>query len=161
MAVAIVAISGLGIQTFRLQSAKLETAGAVTTLAQERATAAAALAKQTETHRKSEQKLMAGATETRKKINDEINTLNTHNTSLLQRVRNAKATAAACMPAPTAVASNGQTVAGSAQPELLGSPGEADVLEASRADTIRLHLEGCYRDYDRAEEALKALNKAQ
>ena len=162
MAVAIAATTGLGIQTFRLHGAQLKTAEAVITLANERAAAVKATAAQLATYRKTEQSLMSSASETRKKTNEQIATLTLHSASLMQRVRNAQAAqSGANLSGTSAVASDGQVASEHTQPELLGSFGETDVSEASRADTIRLHLESCYRDYDRAEEALKVLGTAK
>lgn len=161
MFAAIAAASVLGIQTFRLHTTQLQLATATTTLANERAVAADARATQISNFRKSELSLVTGASETRKITNDKVNSLNAHSTVLLERVRSAQAAQLDRVPSTSAVAQDGQTVARTAQPELLGTLGEADVLEAVRADTIRLHLEACYRDYDRAEEALKSLATAK
>lgn len=158
MAAAIVAASALSVQTFRLHTAQLQRAEAVTTLANERTSAADARATQINNFRKSELSLVTGASETRKITNDKVSFLNSRSSALIQRMRSAQAAVKFVdLPSSTSVATDGQAVAGSAEPELLGSLGEADVLEAVRADTIRLHLEACYRDYDRAEAALKAL----
>lgn len=158
MAAAIVAASALGVQTVRLHTAQLQRAEAISTLANERATAADARATQIDNFRKSELKLVAGASETRKITHDKVSVINSRSSALIQRMRSAQAAVKFVdVPSSAPVASDGQAVAGSTEPELYGSLGEEDVLEAGRADTIRLHLEACYRDYDRAEAALKAL----
>ena len=162
MVAAIAATSALGVQTVRLHTAQLQKAEAVTTLANERAAASLARAVQIDTFRKSELKLVTGASETRKATHDQVATLNVRSASLLQRVLVAQASRCSPdVPATAPVATPGQVATRGAEAELLGSLGEADVLEATRADTIRLHLEGCYRDYDRAEAALKALDSGR
>lgn len=162
MAVAIAATSALGVQTFRLHVSQLSEAKAISTLANERAVAADGRAKQVDTFRKSELLLVTESFETRKVTHEKVSNLAVRNDALLQRVRNAESTKLVVdMPSTTTAPTDGEAVSGILKPELLGSFGEEDVREASRADTIRLHLEACYRDYDRAAETLKALGIAK
>ena len=67
-------------------------------------------------------------------------------------MRNAEAAAATArlVSAATKTACPGQAPAGSDRAELLGTFGSADVLEAQRADKIRIALGACYAQYDAA-----------
>lgn len=162
MAAAIIAASALGVQTVRLHTAQLQKAVAISTLANERAVAADARATQINNFRKSELSLVTGASETRKITNDKVSVLNSRSSTLIQRMRSAQAAVEFVdVPSSAPIASDGQAVAAGLAVELFGKLGEADVLEAARADTIRLHLEACYRDYDRAAKALKSLGTAK
>lgn len=159
-AAAVAVLTGLlGVQTWRLHVSQLATAKAVTTLATERAVASEARAIQQSNFRKTEINLGNSAAQTRKATNDQVRSLDVHSASLLQRVRNAAGAQSGDVSGTAAAPGDGQVVARSPEPELLGQLGEEDVREANRADTIRLHLAACYADYDRAKAALEALNQ--
>jgi hypothetical protein len=154
-------------QTFRLHTAQLETAHveareakAAQAYADERAKAALQFAAKSEANRKAETNLNKQAAATRQKTNEKIAALDARAGDLLERVRRAEARASgADVPGSSPAAGDRQAGPGGDGAELLGSLGTADVQEAKRADTIRLHLAACYADYDRAQAALEALNK--
>lgn len=162
MALAILAITLLVGQSWRLHVSQLAEAKAITTLANERAAAAQANTTQIGAIRKIENSMEVTASETRKTTNAQVSSLNVRSDSLLQRVRNAAVSAKpAEVPSTSAVAGDGQAAGRDPQPELLGQFGEEDVREAKRGDTIRLHLQACYALYDRAQEALNKLGKTE
>src|SRR3990167_558904 len=94
MALSIFLASMLGLQTWRLHTAQLEVAAAVSTLADERAVASAALATQQGENRKTEAELNTSAAQTRKATNDQVHSLGPQRDGLLKRVRIAEANAA-------------------------------------------------------------------
>lgn len=111
------------------------------------------LIKQQEAARATEQSLNEQASEARKKANDEINTLVTHRTLLLNRLRDYKGYSSDLSEATTTT-SDGRIAVTDAGASVLGTIGEEDVEEALRADTIRLQLISCYRQYNQARKAL-------
>lgn len=157
MAAAIALAVLLGTQTWRLHLAQLEVAATTTQLANERAAAAVELAEAQAAARNTETKMNTVAAETRKETHDQVRTLTTQRNALLDRVRRAEARAAAAqLPQASATACSGAPASGDHGSELLATIGTADVEEANRADTLRLHLLACYRQYDAAREALSA-----
>lgn len=162
MALAITCASLLLVQTLRLGASEIETAKVTTTLANERADwqkerveKATLLAAAVTRNRNTEYDLTEQATQLRKQTNVQVQTLSAQRDGLLQRVRNAEARlAAAHVPGADPTTVDRQAPAGGDGAELLGTYGEEDVREAERADLIRLHLASCYRQYDRAQEAL-------
>jgi len=156
MALAIVASIGLATQTLRLHSAQMAKAEAVVASATDRATASSNLAMGQEKARVTEYTLNTGAAGITKATNVAVQALSTQRDSLLQRVRIAEsnaATARLVSQAPS-TSSAGRALGGSDGPELLGTLGEADVGEANRGDTIRLHLAACYAKYGEVRKAL-------
>lgn len=146
---------GLGVQTWRLHTAHIALAAEQVSISNVRTKAATDLANAQAKHREIEQGLNTSAAQTRKETNDQIRVLSAQRTSLLDRVRLAEARATTSnMSQASATPSNG-TVAGRIDGgELLGSFGTEDVEEATRAETIRLHLKACYALYNRSAEAL-------
>lgn len=155
-ALSLVLLVLLATQTFRLHYAELREAKAITTLANERASSAEALVASQEETRIAENALSANAAETRKVTNDQVRTLTTQRDVLIKRVRVAEANAATAtlVSKVTAATSDRAAPQGNHGGELLSTIGEQDVDEAIRADTIRLHLVACYRQYDQARETL-------
>lgn len=163
MAAAIALSVLLATQTLRLHTSQLAHAAVKTQLsdtnsayAEERTKAATSLVAAHDAARTAEAGLGAAASEIRKETNDQVSALVTQRDSLRKRVRlaEARAAAAAIMPQAAAVAPARQAPSGVPRAELLAPIGEEDVVEADRADTIRLHLAACYRQYDKAREAL-------
>ena len=108
--------------------------------------------------RSTEAGLVADHIAIQQKTHEQVQTLSRQRDALLSRLRRAEANASsrsACTDAPTTTYA--QAPQGDNGAEFPGSLGEEDVREAERADTIRLHLAACYAQYDRAEDALKAL----
>lgn len=103
-------------------------------------------------NRQAEQHLQAVADQERIKANEQISNASRRADSLAVRVRNAEAAAATARLVSRAhqAACAGQAAAGSDGAELLGSLGSADVLEAQRADKIRIALGACHAQYDAA-----------
>lgn len=146
----------LALQTVRLDLTQKDLAKAKETLEQEHAVASAAMAVSTIAARETELGLGVSAANTRKETNDQVQTLSRERDALLRRVFIAKANAAtaAIVSKATAASCDGTTPRGDDSAELLGTIGSADVEEATRADTIRLHLAACYEQYDQARQAL-------
>lgn len=146
----------LALQTVRLDGAQTDLAKAKEVLEQEHAVAAAALTVSTIAARETELGLGVSAAATRKETNDQVQALSRQRDDLLQRVRIAesKAATAALVSKATAVAYTGPAARVGDPAELLGTLGSADVEEATRAETIRLHLAACYRQYEQARQAL-------
>lgn len=103
-------------------------------------------------NRQAEQHLQAVADEERAKADEQINIASRRADDLISRVRNAEAAAATArlVSSATKTACTGQAAAGGNGAELLGSLGSADVLEAQRADKIRIALGACVAQYDAA-----------
>lgn len=103
-------------------------------------------------NRQAEQHLQATADQERAKANEQIATVSRRADSLAVRVRNAEAAAATARLVSRAhqAACAGQAAAGDSGAELLRPLGSADVLEAERADKIRIALGACYAQYDAA-----------
>lgn len=140
---------------YRMGAASVQVKWDADTALRASVTATALAARQGE-FRKTEILLNNSAAETRKATNDQDLIRNTQRDVLLKRVRVAEANAATntLVSQVTTVTGAGPAPTGGDGPDLLGSLGSADVEEANRADTIRLHLKGCYADYNRAKEAL-------
>ena len=110
--------------------------------------------------RKTETSLNDGAAITRKETNDQVRAITRERDALLKRVRDAESRAKPSNPVVSQTSpatSDGEVATGDVGGEFLNQLGEEDVLEAERADVIRLHLKACYRDYDRAKEALEQM----
>jgi len=153
----LVVIGGLLVaQTMRLHKSQLEVAGLELEIASERAATAIAVAAAIESVRKTEQDLGLSSAVTRKETNEAIRNLTAQRDSLLRRLLNAEANGATSSPMPkaSAAASTGGATQGSDGTQLPGTIGSEDVEEALRADTIRLQLAACYRQYNKAREAL-------
>lgn len=118
----------------------------------ERLKAQEQLALAVQNNRQAEQHLQAVADDERAKANEQINAVSRRADSLAVRVRNAEAAAATArlVSTSTQTACAGQAATGDSGAELLGSLGSADVLEAERADKIRIALGACYATYDAA-----------
>ena len=160
MALSVAALSLLAVQTWRLHTAQLDTATAVTTLANERAIASEARSTQNTDFRKTEIALSNFDSQTRKNTNEQVRIVAAQRDTLLNRVRIAEASAkSGGLSCSTTTSDDGASTSRRDKPELLAQIGTADVLEAERADVIRLHLEACYTQYNRAQEALKEFNK--
>lgn len=146
----------LALQTVRLDLTQKDLAKAVDTLDQERAVAQAALTVSTIAARETELGLGVSAASTRKETNDQVEALSRQRDDLLKRLRNAesKAATAALVSKATSASCAGPAARVGDPAELPGTLGSEDVEEASRADTIRLHLVACYRQYDEARKAL-------
>jgi hypothetical protein len=146
----------VGVETRRLHNGQLEELEAKTTLSNERAAAAVALAKQEQEHRDKERSLQASANQSRKETDEALRLSTTRRDDLLKRLRNTKTATNHCVSEATTTTSNAAT--GSADPgsELLGSLGEEDVQEAGRAESIRLDLISCYRQYGDARKVLES-----
>ena len=146
----------LVLQTVRLDMAEHDLEKVTDTLNQERALAQAALTVSTIAARETELGLGVSAASTRKETNDQVEALSRQRDDLLKRLHNSesKAAAAAVVPKATATTCTGEAPRVSDPAELPATIGREDVEEASRADTIRLHLAACYRQYDEAKKAL-------
>ena len=118
----------------------------------ERLKAQEQLALAIQNNRQAEQHLQAVADEERAKADEQINVVSRRADSLAIRVRNAEAAAATArlVSRTNQAACTGQAAGGGDGAELLGSLGSADVLEAQRADKIRIALGACYAQYDAA-----------
>lgn len=158
LAVALATVFGglLIVQTVRLHGAQLEVAELQVEIESEKATAAHALAVSTIEARETEIALGSKASDTRKETNEQIRNLTVQRDALLKRVLNAElnAAAAAVVSKATSTPISGRASKGSDGGELPGSLGQEDVEEALRADTIRLQLAACYRQYEAAKKAL-------
>ena len=118
----------------------------------ERLKAQEQLALAAKNNRQAEQHLQAVADQERLKANEKIATVSRRADSLAVRVRNAETAAATAklVSATTKTACAGQAAPGDSGAELLRPLGSADVLEAERADKIRVALGACYAQYDAA-----------
>lgn len=158
LAVALATVFGglLIVQTVRLHGAQLEVAELQVEIESEKATAAHALAVSTIEARETEIALGSKAADTRKETNEQIRNLTAQRDALLKRVLNAELNAAAAgvVSKATSATFPGAVAKGSHGGELLGSLGQEDVEEALRADSIRLQLVACYRQYEAARKAL-------
>ncbi len=145
----------LGLQTWRLHTAQIDLATNLVAIAGVRTKAATDLAESEKKARETESTLNESAAQTRKETNEKITDLTARSTSLLDRVRIAEARAATTKLSQASTTTSDGSVAGRSDgTELLGSLGTADVEEATRAETIRLHLKACYADYNRVAKAL-------
>lgn len=118
----------------------------------ERLKAQEQLSTEVKNNRQAEQHLQAVADQERLKANEQIATISRRADSLAVRVRNAEAAAATAklVSASTKTACAGQATIRSDGAELLRPLGSADVLEAERADKIRVALGACYAQYESA-----------
>ena len=114
----------------------------------------AALAQATAKARDTEQALVAKVETIQEESNAQITALARQRDDLRQRLR-AAATAAVTARGLPGAAAIAATAAGSDRAELFGQAGFDAVSEAYRADTIRLQLATCERQYEAAREALK------
>lgn len=73
------------------------------------------------------------------------------------RNRPSRPASAGDLPTPP---SDGQSARGCTAAELYREDAEVVVRESLRADTLRIHLEKCYIQYDRAKAALDSINDA-
>ena len=125
--------------------------------AQLEATQQAALAQATAKARDTERALVAQVETIQEESNAQITALARQRDDLRQRLR-AAATAtvtARSLSGPASVAPIAAPAAGSDRPEFSGQAGFDLVSEAYRADTIRLQLATCERQYEAARDALK------
>jgi hypothetical protein len=157
MALAGVLTVGLGVQTWRLHGTQLDLATVRLEFSTAKTKAATELAAKEREARETETALRAETQTIKEQTNVQVQTAAAQRDALLRRLRLAQATRPVDVPGTSADPVNGQAAGPGAGGELPGQLGEADVLEAERADTIRLHLASCYRQYDRAQEALSKL----
>lgn len=116
----------------------------------------AALAQATAKARDTEQALVAKVETIQEESNAQITALARQRDDLRQRLR-AAATAtvtARSLSGPASVAAAAETPAGGDRAEFSGPAGYDLVSEAYRADTIRLQLATCERQYEAARDAL-------
>lgn len=146
----------LGTQTWRLHNAQLASAEAKVALSEYKATTATALAAGHETAREIESSLNEVVVETKKELTNEINRATAERNALLKRVRFAEANAAAerALSKTSPASCNGTGLKRPAGTEFLATIGEEDVEEAYRGDVLRAHLASCYRQYNKARDAL-------
>ena len=153
----LVAAGGLLItQTMRLHTSQLEIAKLELEMSDARAQTAIAVEAASASARRTEQGLSLSSATTRKETNEAIRNLTTQRDALLRRLLNAETNRTSSTPLPqatSATSARGIAPANSGA-EFLGSFGSADVEEALRADTIRLQLVACYRQYEEARKAL-------
>jgi hypothetical protein len=166
MAAAITAASLLGLQTWRLHSEQLQHAALKVEVAAERQAAAQANANQHAQFRKTEINLANDAAASRKDTHGKVSSLNDQRDRLLVGSRSMRGQSSGTSGIGTGTAAAVDRQAGpiSDGTGLHGPAGAAsavfdvdEVNEAFRADLIRIHLLACYRDYDRAQAALKRL----
>lgn len=158
-ALSLVLLVLLGIQSFRLSSSELESAAAKAEFAQVQKEQALKLANATAAARSAEAGLQASAAQTRKQTNDQVLSLSSQRDALLERLRLAQARLAdPALSGTAAAAGPGEGVPGAAGTLVPAALGAADVREAERAETLRLHLASCYAQYERAQAALKPTN---
>ena len=122
----------------------------------------AALAQATAKARDTEQALVAKVETIQEESNAQITALARQRDDLRQRLR-AAATAtvtARSLSGPASVAAAAETPAGGDRAEFSGPAGYDLVSEAYRADTIRLQLATCERQYEAARDALNPPAKA-
>ena len=147
----------LGLQTWRLHTTTITMATERVAIANERAQASAERMKMESGIRVVENSLQVAAAQTRKESNAALQTINTDRDRLVNRLRSAEANAATSklvskLPSDS---SAGQAITGNNGAEFPATIGEQDVQEASRADTIRVELNSCYSQYDKAAESLR------
>ena len=123
--------------------------------AQLEASQQAALAQATAKARDTERALVAQVETIQEESHAQITALAAQRDALRQRLRHEQANAATArlLSRPASVA---EAAAGSDRPELSGQAGFDAVSEAYRADTIRLQLATCERQYEAARGALTA-----
>ena len=153
----LIATGGLLVaQTMRFHTSQLEMAKLELGIANARAETAIAVEAASASVRKTEQGLNQSSATTRKETNEAIRNLTVQRDSLLRRLLNAEANGASSAPLPKASAATdaGGVAQASPRTEFLGKIGSEDVEEALRADTIRLQLVACYRQYNEVRKAL-------
>lgn len=125
--------------------------------AQLEASQQAALAQANAKARDTEQALVAKVETIQEESNAQITALAAQRDDLRRRLRHEQANAATArlVSGASTVAAAAEAAAGSDRPELSGPAGFDAVSEAYRADTIRLQLATCERQYEAAREALK------
>lgn len=125
--------------------------------AQLEASQQAALAQATAKARDTEQALVAKVETIQEESNAQITALAAQRDDLRRRLRQQQANAATArlLPSPASLATVAEAAAGSDRTELSGPAGYDLVSEAYRADTIRLQLATCERQYEAARDALK------
>ena len=112
----------------------------------------------TEAVRDTEQTLNNNSNNTKSQTNEKVRIVIRDSAELLERVRLAEERLLHSPVSETsAVTSVGDASRVSDEGELLNQLGTKDVQEATRADTIRLHLESCYNQYNRAKAELEKL----
>lgn len=163
-ALALVLALALAWQTYRLHGAQIATLEATNALANgqaawadERANAATALAVATTKARETEQQLAAQAEKAEHEKQTQIAAVSARADSLRKRLRNAEASAATArlVSGTGAIAAPGEPAGlrdGLVIPDRVG---DGLVRLAERADTIRLQLAACTRQYESARAALK------
>lgn len=116
----------------------------------------AALAQDTAKARETERALVAQVETIQEESNAQITALTRQRDDLRQRLRHEQANAATArlVSGTATVAAVAEAAAGSDRPELSGQAGYDLVSEAYRADTIRLQLATCERQYEAARAAL-------
>lgn len=121
------------------------------------ATQQAALAQATAKARDTEQALVAKVETIQEESHAQITAIAAQRDDLRRRLRAAATAtrAADSVPAAAITAAVAEAAAGSDRPELSGQAGYDLVSEAYRADTIRLQLSSCERQYDAARDALR------
>ena len=118
----------------------------------------AALAQATAKARDTERALVAKVETIKEESHAQITALAAQRDDLRRRLRQQQANAATArlLSRPASVATVAEAAAGSDRAELSGSLGFDAVSEAYRADTIRLRLATCERQYEAARGALTA-----
>ena len=157
LAAALILGALLGVQTWRLHSAQISLAQAQSAIALERQQSSDAAARLQAQIRLTEQSLNESATLARKQTDEQLQVFSLERDALVRRVRLAEARAAAALnrvPDTSTAPSIGSAPPGDSRAELLATIGEQDVVEAERADIIRIHLVACYNQYAEAREAL-------
>lgn len=139
------------------QTLQVQVAGDRAAWAEERTKAATALVTATTEAREKEQALTEAAHQSEEIKNAEIATLATRAADLRRRLRNAEASAATArlLPGATAASTTDNPAGlrdGAVIPERVGD-GLVGLVE--RAETVRLQLAACTRQYNAAREALK------
>lgn len=116
-----------------------------------------ALAVATAQARETEQALVATVETIQEESHAQISALAAQRDDLRRRLRAAtrEVAAASSVPASASIATAAQVAAGSDSTVVFGQAGYDLVSEAYRADTIRLQLASCERQYEAAREALK------
>lgn len=145
LAITLLVVSGLLVQ------AKLSAAAFEVTVSEERQKAAEKVAELTEALRTKEAAIASKYEKTIHKSNEDLKSLAISRDNLLKRLRNATSSQRT---ANNSVTDNAKVTEGVVRQELLGSFGEEDVSEANRADTIRIHLQACYEQYDNVRNTL-------
>lgn len=152
--VALVLVSLLGFQTWRLGQAQLEIAELQSQYASEKAAAMERLALANKKARDVEEGLNEKVALQERIGNEKIHAISVQRDALVVRVRRAKAAAHTRVSKATADPADDPSGRVGDAAELSGSLGVEDVEEAARADTIRVELLTCYAQYEAARLAL-------